>query len=272
MQDGIGSSAVAPLGAPIQDYRVALPARISAGVLSIAGGGFAILFAMLLVFGVQHSPNDGGMAILFDLVFALPTGVLGLFLLWRFIESCTLRATIHSGGISFRTLRYQRSAAWDDVSSITLDAPGPPNLLVLVVILLFCWFLIIPYLYPRLKCSLTLKNGGRIRIPRALARKTSLVDTIDIAVADHQLPDMITRFQNGIPSHFGKFSVEAEGLRAGKKVLPWRDVHLVTRTASGIAVFRKGQQSSWSSAPLKAVPSPTLFQALVAWACEETRG
>jgi hypothetical protein len=130
----------------------------------------------------------------------------------------------------------------------------------------------IPYLYPRLKCSLTLKYGGRIRIPPALARKTSLVDTIDTAVADHQLPDMFARFQNGIPSQFGNFSVEADGLHARKKVLPWRDVHLVTRTASGIDVFRTGVQASWVSAPLKAVPSPALFQALVARACEETRG
>src|SRR5947199_8830912 len=82
-------------------------------------------------------------------------------------RSGAARSSIHSGGISFRTLRYQRSAAWDDVSSLTFNAPRPPNLLAIVVILLFCWFLIIPYvlnqLYPRLRCSLTLNNGDRIR-------------------------------------------------------------------------------------------------------------
>lgn len=264
------------LGGLVQDYQIALPARIGAGMLSIGGAAFAFLMALLLVFGLQHTPNDGGMTVLFNLIFALPLVLLGLFLLWRFIQLCALRATIHADGLTIRTLSRQASVTWGDVSSLTSDAPRPPHPVVLLIMVLFCWFLVIPYvlsrLRPRLKYSLTLTTGERIRIPSALAGKTSLIDTIDTTVASQQFSATVARFRNGIPSHFGAFSADADGVHARKKVLPWRDVHIVTRTASGIAVFRTGEQSAWASAPLKAVPNPALFQALVTTVCEETRG
>jgi hypothetical protein len=267
MNDGIDLSLNHGLGSPIQDYRVALSNRVAVGVVSIVGGGFALLFAFVLVFGVQRSPNDLEAALLFYLIFALPIGLLGLFVIWRFIELCALQAIVHTAGIRFRTLRRERSASWAEVSSLVTDGPGPPNLLALLAILAFCWILIIPYvlsrLFPRFKYSLCLQSGARMRIPRALAAKTSLIAAIDAAIVRDQLADMLGRFQHGLPSHFGAFSIEADGLHARGALLPWRDVHLVTRSASGIAVFRRGAQSAWCSAPLRAVPNATLFQTVV---------
>jgi hypothetical protein len=267
MEDKIERLRDPRLGSPIQDYRVALSNRIGAGMVSIGGGGFALLFAFVLVFGVQRSPNDLGAALLFYLVFALPISLLGLFLIWRFIELCALQATIYTDGVRFQTLRRDHSASWDEVSSIVTDAPGPPNLLALLIILAFCWILIIPYvlsqLFPRFKYSLCLKSGVGMRIPSPLAAKTSLIAALDTAIVRDQLADVLGRFEHGMPSHFGTFSIEADGLHARGATLPWREVHLVTRTALGISVFRHGEQSAWCSAPLRAVPSSTLFQTAV---------
>jgi hypothetical protein len=267
MSNGIERLRDPRLGSPIQDYRATLSNRVAVGIVSIIGGGFAILFAFVLVFGVHGSPDNLETDLLFYLIFALPIGLLGLFIIWRFIELCALQATIHTAGIRFRTLRRERSASWEDVSSLVTDGPGPPKLLALLAILAFCWILIIPYvlsrLFPRFKYSLCLNSGVRMRIPRALAAKTSLIAAIDTTIVRNQLADMLERFRHGMPCRFGTFSIEADGLHARGAILPWRDVHFVTRSASGISVFRRGGQSAWCSAPLRDVPNSTLFQTVV---------
>ena len=83
---------------------------------------------------------------------------------------------------------------------------------------------------------------------------------------------MIERLKGGMRCEFGKLSVEADGVHSRKNILPWRDLQLVARTASGLSVFRTGTQSPWASVPLKSVPNPALFQVLVARACERIRG
>ena len=257
----INETAFASLGSPIQTYRAAVSTRIAAGLLTFIGGGLAFLAAFFLFFGVQHSPNDGGLSIVPELIFGLPLSLLGLFLVWHFVQLCTLFVTIYEDGISVQTLRTRRSAAWADVSSITIGAPPKPNPAAIVLIIVFCWLLLIPYLLPRVRNSLRLKDGAIVRIPPALTRETSLVDSIDRAIARDQLPAMIERLQGGMRCEFGKLSVEADGVHSRKQILPWRDLQLVTRTASGLSVFRKGTQSPWAS-----------FQALVAKACERIDG
>ena len=268
----INSTSLASLGSPIQTYRAALSTRIAAGLLTFIGGGLAFIAAYFLFFGLQHAPNDGGSGFVFELIFGLPLSLLGLFLVWQFVQLCTLFVTIYEDGISAHSLRNRRSAAWADVSSITIGAPPRPNPAAIVLIVVFCWLLLIPYLLPRARNSLRLKNGDTIRIPSALTHETSLVDSVDRAIARAQLPAMIERLQGGIRCEFGTLSVEADGMHSRKQILPWRDLQLVTRTASGLSVFRKGTQSPWASVPLKAVPNPTLFQALVDRACERIDG
>ena len=268
----INSTSPASLGSPIQTYRAALSTRIAAGLLTFIGGGLAFLAAYFLFFGLQHASNDAGSGRVFELIFGLPLSPLGLFLVWHFVQLCTLFVTIYEDGISVQSLRNRRSTSWADVSSITIGVPPPPNSGVIALIVVFCWPLLIPYLLPRGRNSLRLRDGATVRIPAALTHETSLVDSIDRAIARAKLPAMIERLQGGMRCEFGKLSVEADGVHSRKNILPWRDLQLVTRTASGPLVFRKGTQSPWVLVPLKSVPNPALFQALVAKACERIRG
>ena len=262
----------ANLGGVVQAYRVPLPARLTAGIVSTLGGGFALLSAGLLAFGVR--PSDLGMTIGFDLVLALPLALLGAFLIWRCIQLWTLRATVYEGGVDVRTVRGGRRVAWGDVAGFRCDAARPAHIAVLVFGLLFCWIIALAYLLswlrPRLRYGLVLASGETLALPRALVGRTSLAATVDLAVARQQLAALLSRYAHGEALSFGAVTLAQAGLHTHKGLLPWTDLHLLTRTATGFVIYRTGAQAAWTTVRLTDVLSPGLFAALVAAILDQT--
>ncbi len=252
----------------VQDYRISLAARLGAGTIALFSAATALSIATALLFAVQHPIDPKATVVRVDLIFAPPLILAALFVIWRFVQQCSLRATIDTDGMTIRTLRRQTALRWETVTSLRVDAPRTLHPVVLIIMALCCPMLLIPYLLsrlsPRLRYSLTLATGETVRIPPALAAKTSIVDAIDYIVAQRLFPAAVARYESGLPSDFGAFMIDAAGIHAGKKMLPWSDVSRVSRNTMGIAVFSTVQRSPWATARLKVVPTPALFETLTA--------
>lgn len=248
-----------------RDFRMPMPRLLIYGFLGLFWGGCALFFAGALLLADVHTPlSNWGTVLVFNALFTLPIGFLGLLLVSRYIKLCGLRVALDNTGLILWTCRGHTAVTWDDITALYVGAYPRPHVVVRGVLLVVCT---IPYLLSRAErrrhYTVCLRDGRRLYIPSAFPGKDALAGIIGSAIAQDRLPAMLGRYREGEGCDFGAVRVAYDGLHIGKKMLPWEEIDRIAWNRARLRVFRKGKHGPWSIVPLTSLPNPWLFLALV---------
>jgi hypothetical protein len=87
---------------------------------------------------------------------------------------------------------------------------------------------------------------------------------VEQGLINRQYPQLRKRFlDQGEAIRFGRFAIEPEGLRYGRHLLPWQDVHSIAAKDGRITVRKRSRLwLDWCKVKCESVPNCCLFLAL----------
>jgi hypothetical protein len=125
------------------------------------------------------------------------------------------------------------------------------------------------------KVEIVGKNGIKLEMDRSLEKIEEMGRRIQLAVADHRLPDHVEQLKRAEDCDFGAFAINRFGIRhKGSLFLPWEqvksiDVHSIGQTTLKVNGLNQGKWSSaWATENGGAVKNLTLFLNLAYWFIE----
>jgi hypothetical protein len=115
------------------------------------------------------------------------------------------------------------------------------------------------------------KDNRQIQFDEHLAQIKDIGHILQEQIAQHQLPEAIATYKQGLPVSFKQLTVTSDGVAVGKRFLPWTEFDsamvLQTRTRKYLHTFieikQKNQQNAWALLDQKTFPNVSLFFALL---------
>lgn len=115
------------------------------------------------------------------------------------------------------------------------------------------------------------KDNRQIQFDEHLAQIKDLGHILQEQVVQHQLPEAIATYSQGLPVSFKHLTVTSDGIIMGKRHLAWQELDsatvIQTRTRKYVHIFieikQKDQQKPWALLDQKTFPNMPLFFALL---------
>ena len=107
------------------------------------------------------------------------------------------------------------------------------------------------------------RNGQKIILDDGLRGIKYLGETIQQETFTRLMPLAVAAYNNGETLHFGKLTVNQQGIGNGKETVPWNQIKGVQVNQGYVAVKREGKWLRWANVPVAGVPNFFVFMALV---------
>lgn len=182
----------------------------------------------------------------------------GLWSLYAQRREQDLTVRVYQEGLAYRRNGQTTSMRWDEI-----DDMG--------VVVIYNQQLRSAFYTYTLKDS----SGQKIRLNLTRGKfenAEQLAQTIQQEVTRRQLAQAIADYRQGTPVQFGPLTVTQEGIKHGRKTLPWAQVAEVAIGRRGYFVVRSARQSTnWARVDMTKMSNVFTFIALVNWIIEQDK-
>jgi hypothetical protein len=183
---------------------------------------------------------------------ALAAGSLAIvpLLIWRNWHKRGLAAALHDGGFAYRDRSGLRAFAWSDIDSVWHAAVrrhfngiyvGTTHV-----------YTVQPTCGPRVVLNSRLLTDVE-RLGAAIERESATL----------LLPIYVRAFDSGVRLRFGPFSIDSEGLHAGRRSIAWSAIRGVDVRRGYLRVLTVGRWLAWSRFAVRSIPNFAVLTALL---------
>lgn len=113
--------------------------------------------------------------------------------------------------------------------------------------------------------TVRLKNGKTYRFSKTIQKVGELGRTIAHEVAQRQLPGVAKKYDEGKELSFAPLHVSKQGIRKGKKIIPWDQIRTFDAERGFVIIQKKGERESHNRlfVPVAKIPNFFVFTSLV---------
>ena len=107
------------------------------------------------------------------------------------------------------------------------------------------------------------RNGQKIKLTNGINKVKQLGELIQNETFTRLMPLAAAAYNNGEMLHFGKLTINQQGIGNSKEIVPWAQVKGVEVNQGYVAVKRESKWLRWANVPVAGVPNFFIFMALV---------
>jgi hypothetical protein len=109
-------------------------------------------------------------------------------------------------------------------------------------------------------------DGAVYKFNNLIKKIADLGNTIQHEVTKVHVPRAIAAFNSGNPLHFGKLSLNVQGISKGSAMLPWMQVRNVDLNRGYVQIWQNGRSTRWGRVRVADVPNLLVFLEMVNYA------